>query len=65
MKEQAGMERNSAKKAGRGQQPTRGYLVLLRDIQLAKHDGRMLDPRWTTPRIVVSVSASGVSCNVR
>ena len=39
--------------------------MLLRDIQQAKDHGRKLDPRWTTPRIVVSISTSGVSCNVR
>ena len=65
VEEQAGMERNRAMKAGGRQRPEPGDLVLLRDIQLAKHHGRKLDPRWTTPRIVVSVSASGVSCNVR
>ena len=65
VKEQAGIERGRASKAGKRRQPKPGDLVLLRDIQLAKHRGRKLDPRWTTSRIVVSVSASGVSCNVR
>ena len=64
-RDQAGMEERRAKKTGRGRQPKPGDLVLLRDIQLAKHHGRKLDPRWTTPRIVVSISVSGVSCNVR
>ena len=59
------MEERRAKKAGRGRQPRPGDLVLLRDIQQAKDHGRKLDPRWTTPRIVVSISTSGVSCNVR
>lgn len=53
VKDQAGMERSGAKKSGRSRQPKPGDLVQLRDIQLAKHDGRKLDPRWTAPSIVV------------
>ena len=42
-----------------------GDLVLLRDLQPDKQHGKKLTPRWFVPRIVVSLSSSGVSCNVR
>ena len=45
--------------------PKPGDLVLLRDLQLVKHHGRRLDPRWSVSRIVVSLSLFGFSCNVR
>jgi hypothetical protein len=42
-----------------------GDLVLVRDIALSRQHGRKLDARWSTPRIVDSISASGVSAYVR
>ena len=45
--------------------PKVGDLVLLRDFQLAKDKGRKLDPRWSTPRLLVKISKSGVSAHVR
>jgi transposase InsO family protein len=41
-----------------------GDLVLVRDIALSRQHGRKLDARWSTPRIVDSISASGVSAYV-
>jgi hypothetical protein len=40
-------------------------LVLVRDIALSKQPGRKLEARWSMPRIVDSISASGVSAHVR
>jgi hypothetical protein len=45
--------------------PRVGDLVLVRDIALSRQHGRKLDARWSTPRVVDSVSASGVSAYVR
>lgn len=45
--------------------PKPGDLVLVRDFQQAKEKGRKLEPRWSTPRIVDRISASGVSAHVR
>ena len=47
------------------QKPKTGDLVLVRDFQQAKHKGAKLEPRWSTPRIVDRISASGVSTHVR
>jgi hypothetical protein len=45
--------------------PWVGDLVLVRDIALSKQHGRKLKARWSTPRIVDAISASGVSAQVR
>jgi hypothetical protein len=45
--------------------PRVGDLVLVRDIALSKQHGRKLEARWSTPRVVDSISASGVSAHVR
>jgi len=42
-----------------------GDLVLIRDMQLAKDHGRKLEPKWSTPRLLERISASGVSGHVR
>jgi hypothetical protein len=42
-----------------------GDLVLVQDIALGHQHGRKLDARWSTPRIVDSISASGVSAYIR
>ena len=39
--------------------------MLVRDFQQAKHKGAKLEPRWSTPRIVDRISASGVSAHIR
>ena len=44
--------------------PKVGDLVLLRDFQLAKDNGRKLDPRWSTPHLLVKISKSEVSAYV-
>jgi len=45
--------------------PKKGDLVLVRDFQQAKDKGGKLEPRWSTPRIVERISASGVSAHIR
>jgi transposase InsO family protein len=62
--------RHQADSAGRRKDSPRfvkarvGDLVLVRDIALSRQHGRKLDTRWSTPRIVDSISASGVSADV-
>jgi hypothetical protein len=45
--------------------PKVGDFVLVRDIALSKQHGRKLEARWSTPRVVDSISSSAVSAYVR
>ena len=45
--------------------PKIGDLVLVRDLQLDKHHGRKLDPKWLGPRILVKFSEGERSAWVR
>jgi hypothetical protein len=56
---------NSRNGSSSFKKPKVGDLVLVRDIALSKQHGRKLEARWSTPRIVDSISASGVSAYVR
>ena len=58
-------DRLQAKKTSGYQTPKAGDLVLIRDFRQAKNKGRMLEPRWSTPRILERISHSGVSAHVR
>jgi hypothetical protein len=52
-------------KRTRGERPEAGDLVLVRLHKVDAHLGMKLSPKWSEPKLLVSVSANGTSGHVR